>query len=76
VLGSASVLSTLEKHLKLKSGETSRDGLFSIEIVACIGACGLAPVICVNGKFHARVTEKSIIEIIDNYRKENDENKN
>jgi len=76
VLGSASVLSTLEKHLKLKSGETSRDGLFSIEIVACIGACGLAPVICVNGKFHARVTEKSIIEIIENYRKENDESKN
>ncbi|MCD4771818.1 MAG: NADH-quinone oxidoreductase subunit NuoE [Bacteroidales bacterium] len=73
VLGSATVLSTLEKHLKLKAGETSRDGLFSIEVVACIGACGLAPVICVNGKFHAKVTDKSIIEIIENYRKENDE---
>lgn len=75
VLGSSTVLSTLEKHIKISSGETSRDGLFSIEVVACIGACGLAPVICINGKFHAKVTEKSIIEIIENYRKEENDEK-
>jgi NADH:ubiquinone oxidoreductase subunit E len=42
--------------------------MFSIEVVACIGACGLAPVICINGNFHAKVTNQSIVEIIDNYR--------
>jgi NADH-quinone oxidoreductase subunit E len=68
VLGSATVLEALEKELKIKSGQTSRDGLFSIEVVACIGACGLAPVICVNGTFHAKVTPESLIKIIHEYR--------
>ena len=68
VLGSATVLDHLEKHIKIKAGQTTRDGLFSIEVVACIGACGLAPVICVNGEFHAKVTSDSIKEIIDNYK--------
>jgi len=66
VLGSANVLQELEKTLKIKNEETSRDGKFSLEIVACIGACGLAPVISVNGEFHAKVTSASIKEIIDN----------
>jgi len=70
VLGSATVLQKLEKELKIKAGQTTRDGLFSIEVVACIGACGLAPVICINGDFHAKVTEDSIKEIIEHYRKE------
>ncbi len=68
VLGSATVLQSLEKGLKIKAGQTSRDGLFSIEVVACIGACGLAPVICVNGEFHARVTENSLKEIVEKYK--------
>jgi NADH-quinone oxidoreductase subunit E len=72
VLGSATVLEALEKKLKIKSGQTSRDGLFSIEVVACIGACGLAPVVCVNGTFHAKVTAESLIHIIDEYRESKD----
>ncbi len=69
VLGSATVLQELEKVLKIKAGQTTRDGLFSIEIVACIGACGLAPVININGAFHAKVTANSIKEIVESYRK-------
>lgn len=68
VLGSATVLERLQKQLKAKAGQTTRDGLFSIEVVACIGACGLAPVINVNGAFHAKVTEESIVQIIEDYR--------
>lgn len=71
VLGSATVLETLEKELKIKAGHTSRDGMFSIEVVACIGACGLAPVICVNGKFYAKVTPESLIKIVDEYKESN-----
>lgn len=70
VLGSATVLDELQKILKIKAGQTSKDGLFSIEVVACIGACGLAPVICVNGEFHAKVNSNSIKEIIENYKKQ------
>lgn len=69
VLGSATVLQELEKMLKIKAGQTTRDGLFSMEVVACIGACGLAPVICVNGEFHAKVTREELQGIIDEYRK-------
>lgn len=68
VLGSATVLQELEKQLKAKSGQTTKDKLFSIEVVACIGACGLAPVISINGEFHAKVTTDSIKTIIDQYR--------
>jgi NADH-quinone oxidoreductase subunit E len=68
VLGSATVLQSLEKNLKIKAGQTSKDGNFSIEVVACIGACGLAPVICINGEFHAKVTEESLKAIIEKYR--------
>ena len=68
VLGSLTVLEALEKELKIKAGQTTRDGMFSIEVVACIGACGLAPVICVNGSFHAKVTAESLINIIHEYK--------
>ncbi len=70
VLGSATVLQELEKNLKIKAGQSTRDGLFSIEVVACIGACGLAPVISINGEFHAKVTAVSMKQIIDDLKKE------
>ncbi|MDP4266339.1 MAG: NADH-quinone oxidoreductase subunit NuoE [Bacteroidota bacterium] len=68
VLGSQTVLEAIENKLKIKAGQTSRDGLFSIEVVACIGACGLAPVLNINGNFHAKVTVEKIDEIIESYR--------
>jgi NADH-quinone oxidoreductase subunit E len=73
VLGSATVLQELEKQLKVKAGQTTRDGLFSIEVVACIGACGLAPVITVNGAFHAKVTAQAIKEIVEEYKAKEEE---
>jgi len=68
VLGSATVLDELEKQLKVKSGQTTRDKVFSLEVVACIGACGLAPVISINGEFHAKVTSESLKSILEDYR--------
>lgn len=64
VKGSARVLEALQMALDIQAGETSRDGLFSIEVVACIGACGLAPVITMNGEFHANVTTDNVGKII------------
>lgn len=68
VLGSATVLNEIEKHLKVKAGQTTKDKLFSLEVVACIGACGLAPVISINGEFHAKVGTDSIKSIFDDYK--------
>ncbi len=72
VLGSATVLDEIEKHLKIKANQTTRDRLFSLVVVACIGACGLAPVISINGEFHAKVTTESIKTIFDDYRNRED----
>ena len=68
VKGSAAILDALVRELKIQPGETSRDGLFSLEIVACIGACGLAPVMNIDGNFHAKLTTQKIPEIIKSYR--------
>ena len=75
VKGSKGLLDALQSALSIGPGETTRDGLFSIEVVACVGACSLAPVIVVNGTFHARVTPDQVGEILDEYRREaaNDE---
>lgn len=70
VKGSLAVLEAIEQDLKIKAGQTSRDGLFSLEVVACMGACGLAPVISINGDFHANVDPQKISEILDIYREE------
>lgn len=64
VKGSARALEMLTKLLGLKPGATSRDQLFSLEVVACMGACGLAPVVNLNGRFHARVTPKKLATLI------------
>ncbi len=71
VLGSLTVLDVIKKQLKIKTGKTTRDGLFSIEVVACIGACGLAPVICINGEFHAKVTPEKIKQIVETLKNQN-----
>jgi NADH-quinone oxidoreductase subunit E len=69
VKGSAKLLDSLTKALGVSPGKTTKDGLFSLEVVACIGACGLAPVISVNGEFHARVENDQVADILDTYRK-------
>jgi len=64
VKGSNRVLEMAEKMLKLKPGQTSRDRVFSLETVACMGACGLSPVMNLNGEFHAKVTPQKLVKII------------
>lgn len=68
VKGSAKILNAIVKEISIEPDRTTRDGMFSLEIVACIGACGLAPVISINGEFHAKLTPEDIPEIIDSYR--------
>ena len=73
VRGSARLLDTLCRDLGIRPGQTTRDGLFSIEVVACIGVCGLSPVISVNGEFHARVGLDDVPGILEEYRRKADD---
>jgi NADH-quinone oxidoreductase E subunit len=68
VKGSAAVLQAIESELEIKPGQTTRDGVFSLEVVACVGACGLAPVIAVGDEFHGGVTPDAIKDILASYR--------
>src|SRR5512141_3479598 len=56
VKGSVGLLDAVKRELKIEAGQSTRDALFSLEVVACVGACGLAPVFCVNGEFYAKLT--------------------
>jgi NADH-quinone oxidoreductase E subunit len=64
VKGSLQTLLAIQRTLSIKPGQTSRDGLFSLEVVACLGACGLAPVMAVNGEFHAGATSDRVGRIL------------
>jgi NADH-quinone oxidoreductase E subunit len=74
VKGSNRVLEMAQKLLKLKPGQTSRDRLFSLETVACMGACGLSPVMNLNGEFYAKVTPQKLVKIIQECRETESKN--
>lgn len=67
VRGSQDILDEFEKLLKIKSGETSEDKMFSLDSLRCVGACGLAPVVMVNGKAYGRITVKDVDAIVEEY---------
>lgn len=72
VKGSGKLLDMLTDELKLQPGETSRDRMFSLETVACMGACGLAPVVNLNGEFHAKVTPRRLMDLVHDCRRKED----
>lgn len=71
VRGADKLKEELENQLKIKAGETTPDNLFTLETLRCIGACGLAPVIIVDGQVHGRLhTAQEIHEVLARYRPE------
>lgn len=74
VRGSSAVLTAIKEKLNLENGKyTTSDGLFSLEIVNCLGACALAPAIVINGKVHAKMTPEAVSVIIDTLTKNESE---
>lgn len=65
VKGSQRIMDRLKEKLKIEPGETTKDGLFSIEETRCVGACGLAPVFTVNGEVYGKATVKKLDEVLD-----------
>ena len=68
VKGSFDLLKTLESELGVTAGDTTRDRLFTLETVACIGACSIAPVVAVNEQFHGGLTTKGVQKLLRSYR--------
>jgi NADH-quinone oxidoreductase E subunit len=65
VHNSEDLLKHIEKKLKIKAGESTADGKFSIEKVNCIGACAKAPAMMINDKVYGELTEKKIDQILE-----------
>ena len=60
-------MAEFEKQLNVKMGETTQDGRFTLEACRCLGACGLAPVLTVNGKVFGRLTPDDVAGIISQF---------
>lgn len=67
VRGAAKILAKVEEALNIRAGETTEDLRYTIESVACIGACGLAPVIMINDDTHGRLTPDRIADLLKRY---------
>jgi len=67
VRGGAKILQTIERETKITDGQTTEDRRYTLEVVACIGACGLAPVISINGEVHGRLLPEHITKILAEY---------
>lgn len=67
VKGAERVLEAIEKKLGIALGEMTKDGMFMLEQVHCLGACSLAPVISIDGKVYGHVTPEKVKDIIDSY---------
>ena len=68
VKGSGEIIEEFSKQLDLPVGSTSPDGRYSLEATRCIGACGLAPVLTVNGEVYGRLTKADVPAILAKYR--------
>ncbi len=68
VKGSGQIIEAISKELDLPVGSTSKDGKYSLEATRCIGACGLAPVLTINGDVYGRLTADDVPEILAKYK--------
>lgn len=68
VKGSQLVIDKFSDLLKIKPGETSEDGLFTLDALRCVGACAIAPAVSINGKVYPMVQVGQVESIIDEYR--------
>ena len=69
VKGAQQVIDKFSELLKIKPGETTEDGLFTLDALRCIGACGIAPAVSINGKVYPKMSVNQVQQVINEYRK-------
>ena len=72
VKGAQQVIDKFSELLGIKPGETTQDGLFTIDALRCIGACGIAPAVSINGTVYPKMNPGKVAEIIESYRAKED----
>ncbi|TEU05776.1 MAG: NADH-quinone oxidoreductase subunit NuoE [Candidatus Aminicenantes bacterium] len=67
VRGGPKILEEFERKLNIEAGETSKDGQYSLETVACLGCCAIGPVVVVDGGYYAQTTIRKVGSILKKY---------
>ena len=70
VKGAQQIIDKFSELLKINPGETSEDGLFTLDALRCIGACGIAPAVSINGTVYPKMTVDGVPAVIEKYRAE------
>lgn len=70
VRGAPNVLNRIEEMLGIKAGLTTKDNMFTLETVNCLGACALAPIVVVDGYYHGQTTVQKVAAILNKYQQE------
>lgn len=68
VKGAQQVIDKFSEILKIKPGQTTEDGLFTLDALRCIGACGIAPAVSISGQVHPKVSPDQVAGIIEEIR--------
>ena len=68
VKGAGQILDKFSEILGIKPGETSSDGLFTLDALRCIGACGIAPAVTINGKVYPKLKVSDVPAVVEEYR--------
>jgi NADH-quinone oxidoreductase subunit E len=71
LMGAEDIIKYLENKLKIKVGETTADGMFTLKTAECLGSCGTAPMMQCGASYHENLTYEKIDRIVEDYRKEN-----
>lgn len=66
--GAPDIVSEIKERLDIDIGQTTADGMFHLDAVRCLGCCGLAPVLSVNGEIHGKVRKAQVVEILARYK--------
>lgn len=66
--GAPEIIKGFENHLGIKQGETTENGLFHLQLVRCVGCCGLAPVVVINNKTYGKFSPASIPTVIEEWK--------
>lgn len=68
VKGAQQIIDKFSEILGIQPGETTEDGLFTIDALRCIGACGIAPAVSINGQVYPKMTVDKVKTIVEEYR--------
>ena len=68
VKGAQQIIDKFSEIIGIKPGETSEDGMFTLDALRCIGACGIAPAVTINGKVYPKLTVDAVPAIVNEYK--------